>query len=113
MKEIPVKKLTGKNAISIQNGANLYESIYPSIVSGEEVLLDFEGVELFASPFFNASIGLVLKDIDVTQLKERVRMKNLSELGSQLLNHVISNAIRYYGKEKSIQQVLNERGSED
>ncbi|MFZ2407246.1 MAG: STAS-like domain-containing protein [Methylobacter sp.] len=94
--KIIAKNILGKNAISMQSGQNLYEKISTPLISGEEVEIDFQDVELFASPFFNASIGYLIKDIKVTDLQERLKIINLSTVGRQLLNHVISNAIKYY-----------------
>jgi hypothetical protein len=96
MTKLSAIDIVGKNAISMQSGSNLYEHIAPTLLSGQNVELDFDGVELFASPFFNASIGLLLKDIQVTDLQERLNISNISDVGRQLLNHVISNAIRFY-----------------
>jgi hypothetical protein len=96
--KIIAKNILGKNAISMQSGQNLYEKISIPLISGEEVEIDFQDVELFASPFFNASIGYLIKDIKVTDLQQRLKITNLSAVGRQLLNHVIANAIKYYEK---------------
>lgn len=96
--KIIVREIVGENAISMQSGSILYEKISKRLMSGEEVEIDFQGVELFASPFFNASIGLLLKDIKVTDLQHRVKIVNVSEVGRQLINLVISNAIKHYEK---------------
>ncbi len=97
--KIIAKNIIGKNTISMQSGQNLYEKISNPLISGEEVEIDFLDVELFASPFFNASIGYLIKDIKVTDLQQRLKIINLSKVGRQLLNHVISNAIKYYDTE--------------
>ncbi len=96
MTKLSAIDIVGKNAISMQSGSNLYEKISPTLLSGQNVELDFDGVELFASPFFNASIGLLLKDIQVTDLQQRLQVIHISDVGRQLLNHVISNAIKFY-----------------
>lgn len=97
--KILVTDIVGQNAISMQSGKNLYEKISKPLLSTESVELDFGGVKLFASPFFNASIGLLLKDIQVSDLQKHLSFINLSEVGRQLLNHVIANAIKYYAME--------------
>lgn len=96
MKTIHVRDIVGENAISMQSGSHLYEKISPHILAKEPVELDFEGVELFASPFFNSSIGLLLKDVEITTLQNTLKIENLSKVGHQLLNHVIENAIKFY-----------------
>lgn len=96
--KIMASEIVGKNAISMQSGKNLHDIICQPIVAGEKVCIDFEGVELFASPFFNASIGLLLRDISLDDLKARLEVKNISEVGRQLLNHVIANAINFFSE---------------
>jgi len=98
--KIMAKEIVGSNAISMQSGQMLYEKISKQLISGEVVEIDFKGVELFASPFFNASIGFLIKDINVTDLQKRLKVANLSEVGRQLLNHVISNAILFYAEQE-------------
>jgi hypothetical protein len=99
MKTIHVREIVGQNAISMQSGSFLYEKIYSDIISKNLIELDFEGVELFASPFFNSSIGLLLKDVEIKNLQSSLKVSNLSEVGRQLLNHVIDNAIKFYGED--------------
>lgn len=104
--KIFVKEIVGENAISMQSGKLLYEKISTPILSGKDVEIDFEGVELFASPFFNASIGLLIKDISITDLQQKLKVSNLSIVGRQLLNLVISNAITHYEKESQSEDDL-------
>lgn len=97
-RKVQVKEIVGENAISMQSGQLLYEKLNAPLVAGEEILLDFAGVQLFASPFFNASIGYLLKDIPVIVLQSKIEIVNISEVGRQLLNHAIGNAITFYRK---------------
>lgn len=90
------RELVGVNAISMQSGKNLYDKISTPIISNNDVELDFDGIEVFASPFFNASIGLLLKDVEIGSLLKHLKIINLNPVGRNLLNHVISNAIKYY-----------------
>ena len=102
MVKVHVKEIVGANAISMQSGDNLYQIIAPKILNQSEgIELDFSGVELFASPFFNSSIGLLLKDVDIKTLQERMKIINLSKVGSQLLNLVIENAIKFYSQNRN------------
>lgn len=90
------KEIVGEHAISMQSGQILYSNLQESFGKDKKVQIDFEGVKFFASPFFNASIGYLLKDMDVAQLKDRVEIINLSDVGRSLLNLVIANAINFY-----------------
>lgn len=95
---VSVFELVGENAVSMDSGRAVYDRIHDPIKRGESVTLDFEGVEIFATPFFNASIGLLLGDVELPQLLERLKIQNISEVGRQLLNHVIANALTFYKK---------------
>lgn len=98
MATINVFDLIGKNAISMQTGDKIYMILKDKVNNGEKVTLDFKGVTLFASPFFNSAIGRLLKDKEITELQEQLKFEHLDEIGKDLLNLVISNAITYYNK---------------
>lgn len=102
MEKVMVYDLVGENAISMTTGSKLYDVIQPKVVNKVAFELDFNGVEIFASPFFNASIGRVLRDVDIKSLQSIMIVSNLSPVGKQLLNLVISNAIKYYGDKKGM-----------
>jgi hypothetical protein len=105
--KLNVKDIVGSNAISMQSGERLYNEIHQPLLDGEKVQLDFTGVDLFASPFFNASIGLALKDINIEDLQKNLELLNFSPVGRQLLNHVIANAINFYNKDSGLADILN------
>jgi hypothetical protein len=109
MKKIDVVTLIGLNAISLQNGTKLYQKIFPILSKGESVELNFNGVQIFASPFFNSSIGLMLKDISIEEMKRTLKIVGMDENGISLLNHVISNAISFYGNKDNVKGVLDEK----
>lgn len=108
MYQIKVVDLTGKNAISMQTGEKLYNALHSNLIAGEKVAIDFEGVALFASPFFNASIGLLLKDVSVEQLQQQLSIVNISDVGRDLLNHVISNAIVFYSNIDNVTKAIDQ-----
>lgn len=112
MKKILVFELVGKNAISMQSGEKLYKEVYPILTSGEELQLSFDGVSLYASPFFNASIGLMLKDLPVEDLQRLLKIEGISEVGRSLLNHVIANAISYYSNKENISKGIDKSSIE-
>lgn len=100
MTTIKVFDITGRNAISMQKGNLIYEILKLNCKNKEKVILDFDGVSLFASPFFNASVGHLLKDISVEELLQFMTPIHLNETGKELLNLVIANAIAFYSNHK-------------
>lgn len=88
----------GKSALSMDRGKILYENILPHIRKGAIVELDFSGVEFYSSPFFNASMGLLIGEFSVSDLQRLVKFQNLSDTGKSILNYVIHHAIHFYGE---------------
>ena len=91
-----VREIVGDSAITLDDGQGVHERIQPALGRGETVELDFEGVSVFASPFFNAAIGQLLKDHQPQQLEELLRVENLNSVGRDLMQRVIENSQRYY-----------------
>lgn len=96
MMKILVRDITGVHAISMQKGNQLFDLVHDHLVSGGCVELDFDSVKLCAAPFFNASVGRILKDVSIDELRERVTFININEPQRLLINHVIANALAFY-----------------
>jgi hypothetical protein len=101
MNTIKVYELTGRNAISMQKGDKVYQILIQNIRNNQNTILDFQDVSLFASPFFNAAIGHLLKDITIDELLAYIRPVNLNDTGKELLNLVISNALSFYSEREN------------
>lgn len=116
MQRIPVKDFVGQNAITLDDGKIIYNLIHDSLLDGNEVELDFNGVEVFASPFFNAGIGHLLIDLNPESLNKLLKFRHLSEFGSRVMRRVIDNAKSYYFSSKpeqrtNIENILNNQFS--
>ena len=98
--EINIRQDLGENCMTLKQGQSLYDAIYPQLQSGKTVELDFMGVRIFASPFFNYAIGQLLRDLKADRLNELLIIKNLNAVGSNTLELVIENAQRYYSDAK-------------
>jgi len=91
-----VKEIVGENAITLEDGQGVYDRIRPALGRGEAVELDFSDVTVFASPFFNAAVGQLLKDNQPEAIDRLLRVDNLNSVGHDLMRRVIENAQRYY-----------------
>ncbi len=98
---IKVKELIGENAMTLDDGEAVYARIHDPLTHGETVELDFDGVEVFASPFFNAGIGRLLGDLTADALNTLLKFDHLSDFGARVLRRVIENAKEYYGASAS------------
>ena len=106
--QIRVLEVAGENAMTLDDGEAIYRLIHDPLAKGETVELDFAGVELFASPFFNAGIGHLLADLRPDTLNASLRFVHISPLGDRILRQVIENAKEYYAATPERQQRMDE-----
>lgn len=92
-------------ALAEDDGAALYDKIDNIISNGEPTEVDFEGIALFATPFFNTSIGRVILNYGVDRFDSLVKVVNLDELGIETYEHSRANAISYIEKKQSSQGI--------
>lgn len=104
---INVRKWVGENAITPDDGQAIFNLIHGPLQKGETVELDFEGVDVFASPFFNASVGRLLEDLERDALNVRLRFEHLSTFGKRVLRRVIENAEEYYAASPEHRRVVD------
>ena len=107
-----IVELIGEHCITFDDGQKLYDVIYPQLKSGQHVELDFDGVEIFVSRFFNAAIGQLLKDIEASELNQLLKFSHLPVIGRNIIQKVIENAKKYYSDEnyqKAVDVVLHEQ----
>jgi len=110
-----IKKEIGPRCIIKEDGQKVFEEIHDPLKNGETVTLDFEGVNQFASPFFNFAIGQLLKDIKVDDLRRLLQIENLNESGRLVVERVIENAAKYHGDKdyrKIVDDILEQQAKE-
>ncbi|TBR57266.1 hypothetical protein B4U84_14630 [Westiellopsis prolifica IICB1] len=106
--------LIGKNCITPDDGQKVYDIVHTELLTLHEVELDFAGVEIFASPFFNFAIGQLLRDIQPETLNRLLKFSNLNTVGKQILKLVIENSKRYYSDpdfRTRVDQVISEQAN--
>jgi hypothetical protein len=105
----------GENCITVEDGERIFQLIHPEISKEQDVTLDFTGVSIFASPFFNAAIGQLLRDVPLQHLQSRLHFVGLSPHGNHVLTRVIENAKRYYTNphfRDSVEKVLAQQAQD-
>ncbi|WP_449426846.1 STAS-like domain-containing protein [Rhodanobacter umsongensis] len=95
--KILVKNISGPNAVASHHGDALYKQVVSGIEKDDVVELDFAGIEIFSTPFFNLGIARLLQGRTVGYLNSHVKFVNLSPVGRSTLRRVIDNAKRHYG----------------
>ena|SRR5437016_2235833 len=83
-------------AITQEDGQVVFDRITPALQRREAVDLDFEGVTVYAAPFFNAAIGQLLRDFKREDLGALLKTENLTENGREVVRQVLDNSEKYY-----------------
>jgi len=113
--DLKIKDFVGERCITMDSGKRVYELIHPLLKNGESVHLDFEGVRIYASPFFNIAIGQLLKDLKSDDLNRLLKIDGMSNDGNMVLRRVIENSKEYYtnpNSRKAVDEVLLKQAAE-
>lgn len=111
MTYIRVRDIAGKYCITLQEGERLFKAIHPILGRGQPIELDFEGVSMYASPFFNAAIAQLARDIPRDQVRRLLSVKSLSSDGQLVLQRAIENGYLYFGN-PSVRAILDQQASD-
>jgi hypothetical protein len=107
-----IQTIIGENCMTPDDGQKVYDLIHPELVADVPVELDFTGVNICISPFFNFAIGQLLRDIKPETLNNLLKTSNLNPVGRQVLKLVIENAKQYYSDDnfrQTVDRVLTEQ----
>jgi hypothetical protein len=105
--KLSIKDHIGPHCIIKEDGQKIYEAIHDVLEKGETVILDFKGVNQFASPFFNFAIGQLLKDIAEADLRRLLQIEHLNETGRLVVERVIENAAKYHS-DKDYRKIVDD-----
>ncbi len=85
-----------ETALSVEDGERIQNKINELLEKEIKIVLDFEKIELYATPFFNVAIGHFVSKITPEVLKEKIKCINLSELGEETYRYSYENAKLVY-----------------
>lgn len=89
--KIQVHQVVGDHCVTVAEGWRLYRLLIADLRAGQEVELDFAGVQVFGSAFFNASLGYLLRDFEVEKLRRLVTVSHLQLEAQVALRRVVEN----------------------
>ncbi len=102
---ILVREIVGENAVTLEDGQEIFDQIRPELGRNGPVELDFSGVAVVSCPFLNAAIGQLLKDLRPEELEGQLKVENLTSVWEDLLHRVIEHAKKYYSSSSDYQAV--------
>ncbi len=98
-----------KLCLSSREGERLRSIINDFLKNNDCVILDFSDITVFASPFFNISLGYFINEFGPEGYDKKIKVENLSQVGRKTYEKVIENAIDYYksSKKDKINEIIN------
>ena len=109
IKKIVVSELF-TNALTEGNGLilrNKIEEFLKDMSEGDVINVDFSNITLFATPFFNSSIGYFILNLGPEKVSKIITLENISELGTNTYKHSLDNASEIYKKKTDTSSVGN------
>lgn len=100
--------ITLNQGVTSEEGQPIYEAIIKFLKEGEVVTLDFEGVTFLTTAFLNVVIGTLYKDYSSEQLKDILKLKNVSLETASRIKRVTDNAKSFYADQESFNQTVEE-----
>jgi hypothetical protein len=107
MTKLSVQEIVGPICITLEDGGAIYKKLRPEVMQKHQIDVDFDGVMILASPFLNAAIGQLLKEISSAELHQLLTFSNLSDADRIVLDQVIENAEMYYHADQDEQAALD------
>ncbi len=107
-----VQKIVGDIGVTLEDGQQLYELIFPCLLQNRAVELDFSEMNIIASPFLNAAIGRLFQEFSPEKLQYLLSFSNLNPVGEAVLTQVIEDAPRYYNDaayRKAVNETIKEQ----
>ncbi|MCT4633151.1 MAG: STAS-like domain-containing protein [Firmicutes bacterium] len=94
--------------MSENDGTILRSKMIMCLEKNEDILLNFERVKLFASPFFNSSIGYIISKYGMDVFSKKIKIEKLNSVGRSVLDLVIKNAVEFSSLDKNGQEIISE-----
>ena len=108
---IKIREQFGRACVDYEEGELLYQLIQPAVQAGDPLHLDFEGVDLFASPYFNASLARLVLAFPDKDLNSLLHISNILPVGWETAKRSIDNAkdfVRHPERQQELDEVLSE-----
>lgn len=103
---ILVSDLT-KFALAEEAGLKLRKKILEMWDKYDNIIVDFKNINIFATPFFNYSLGYCILNFGPDDYSKKITVINLNVLGEETYKHSIDNAIEFYSKKVNVEEVAN------
>jgi len=92
MDKVLIKNIVGPYCGTYDDGAKVYRFIYSLLKEGKQLDLDFTGIEVTSSSFFNAAIGNLLQEFGDKDSRLPITFSNLKPRDQFILERTLDAA---------------------
>lgn len=85
-----------ETGFSAEDAEKLDAIINPIFQKREKVVIDFDGITIFTTLFFNTALGKYVMEIGPDEYGKLFELKNLSDVGEVTYQHSLDNAKNYF-----------------
>lgn len=103
MKTLVLKDaISSSQAISLDDACVVYQRLSSYFEQGQDVVVDFSGIDLVISAFLNRAFGDLYGQFSESYVRDRLKIENIQEDDLRIFKRVIDRAKDYYqDKEKA------------
>ncbi len=112
MEKILVKKHVG-SAFSLEDVEIMKPLIEEALSKNDQVVLDFEGIRLFTTLFFNEAVTSFMEIYGVENFENHLVLENLSETGKDTFEHSFQYGKRFYSMTKEQREEQQRKMAEE
>lgn len=98
--------------IEAEDGQRIFELVKKVVSENRKITLSFMNVEMLTTAFLNTCIGQLYRDFSDQQIRECLKVSNMSTSGLVSLKRVVDTAKLYYkdpdAMQRSIDDILGE-----
>lgn len=95
-------------AFSIDDATKIENAISPLINNDEKVIVDFDGITIFTTLFFNNAFAKYVLKFGPEKYQKIFDLRNLTELGAATYKHSFDNAVNYYSLSEEQKRIHDE-----
>ncbi len=110
--KVNILESIGKACVALDDGLKLYNLVLPSMIKGETIELDFNGVETIYTPFLTGCFGRLFEPFDKETLMARLVFCQIDPDHLRKVNEFI-DGVDKRNTEKNEREILSEIFEED
>lgn len=94
--------------VEAEDGQKVFEMIKKALAEKRKVTLSFLNIEMLTTAFLNTAVGQLYRDFPEDEIRENLKVENISQSGLVSLKRVVDTAKLYYKDPEAMQRSIND-----